>query len=81
MIFHGLQAQEGEGTHTHTHTHIHLWLICVVVQQKPIKHCEGVILQLKSKIIKKKKKYMNLRRAGSKPKCLKAHLFGYVQIH
>ena len=65
MILHGLWVQEGEDTHTHTHTNTELWLICVVVQKKLIKHCEVVILQLK-----KQKKYMNLRRAGSKPKCL-----------
>ena len=66
MILHGLQVQEGDThTHTHTHTHTELWLICVVIQQKPIKHYEVVILQLK-----KKNKYTNSRRAGSKPKCL-----------
>ena len=56
-------------------------------QEEWISKMEDIVVEItdaeknKQKGIKKKKKYMNLRRAGSKPKCLKAHLFGYVQIH
>ena len=36
--------------------YVYLWLIYVEVQQKTVKFCKAIILQLKSKLIKKKKK-------------------------
>ena len=41
----GLRLKRGE-------IHILSWLICIVLQQKPIQHCKAIILQLK-KIRKK----------------------------
>ena len=36
-------------------TYVYLWLIHVDVWQKPTQFCEAIILQLKSKLIKKNK--------------------------
>ena len=53
--------------------YVYLWLIYVEVQQKTVKFCKAIILQLKSKLIKKKKKDT----ASNSPS---GHRYGRVQV-